>query len=86
MATIFYFPPSSMEGDVDNIVKPILDGMIGAAYLDDCHIEKVVVQKFEPGIAWLFSAPSAMLATAIEIEKPALYIRLDKHLEWRNVQ
>jgi Holliday junction resolvase RusA-like endonuclease len=27
-ATIIYFPPAAMEGDVDNIVKPIVDGMV----------------------------------------------------------
>ena len=43
MATIYYFSPSPMDGDVDNIVKPILDGMIGIAYKSDQHIEKVVV-------------------------------------------
>lgn len=86
MATIFYFPPSLMEGDIDNIVKPILDGMIGIVYLNDRHIEKVIVQKFEPGVAWVFSSPTPTLATAIEVDKPALYIRLDKHLTWRNVQ
>jgi crossover junction endodeoxyribonuclease RusA len=85
MATIYYFPPSQMDGDVDNIVKPILDGMIGVAYKNDRYIEKVVVQKFEPGTAWVFSAPTSTLASAIEIEKPALYIRLDKHLDWRTV-
>lgn len=26
-ATIFYFPPAKMQGDVDNIVKLIVDGM-----------------------------------------------------------
>ena len=28
MATIYYFPPTRMDGDVDNIVKPVLDGMV----------------------------------------------------------
>ncbi len=27
-ATIFYFPPAPMKGDVDNIVKLIVDGMV----------------------------------------------------------
>jgi crossover junction endodeoxyribonuclease RusA len=27
--TIYYFPSAPMEGDVDNIVKLIMDGMIG---------------------------------------------------------
>ena len=85
MATIFYFPPTTMQGDIDNIVKPILDGMIAVAYPDDKFIEKVVVQKFEPGVAWTFPSPSATLATAIDAEKPSLYIRLDDDLRWRQV-
>ena len=54
MATIYYFPPTKMQGDVDNIVKPILDAMTHIVYLNDRHIERVVVQKFEPGLAWIF--------------------------------
>lgn len=85
MATIYYFPPAAMTGDIDNIVKPILDGMINIAYPDDRYIERIVVQKFEPGLAWLFSSPSAALETAIKMEKPALYIRLEDDLVWRGI-
>jgi Holliday junction resolvase RusA-like endonuclease len=31
--TIYYFPRESMVGDVDNIVKPIMDAMIGIALI-----------------------------------------------------
>ena len=48
--TIFYSPAVEMEGDVDNIVKLIQDGMINIAYLNDRVIERVLAQKFEPGI------------------------------------
>jgi Holliday junction resolvase RusA-like endonuclease len=48
-ATIFYFPPTKMDGDVDNIVKLIVDGMIAIIYLDDQQLERVIVQKFR---AW----------------------------------
>ena len=34
-ATIFYFAPAQMAGDVDNIVKPIIDGMIAIIYPND---------------------------------------------------
>jgi len=85
MATIYYFPPVPMMGDVDNIVKPILDGMIAVAYPDDKYIEKVVVQKFEPDVSWLFSSPSPTLDTAINMDKPILYIRLEDDLVWRQV-
>ena len=83
MATIFYFPPTSMPGDIDNIVKPILDGMISIAYPNDRLIERIVVQKFEPDVDWVFSSPSPALASAIDMEKPALYIRLEDDLTWR---
>ena len=72
-----------MEGDVDNIVKPVLNGMVAVAYPDDKYIEKVVVQKFEPDIAWLFPSPSAILSAAIDMEKPCHYIRLEDNLVWR---
>jgi hypothetical protein len=48
-----------MEGDVDNIVKLTLDGMARLVYLDDAQIERVVVQKFEPGRVVAFAKPSA---------------------------
>lgn len=75
--TIYYFPDSPMQGDVDNIVKPILDGMISVAYPDDKVIERCVVQKFEPGGEHIFTSPSQTLAAAIGKEKPCLYIRLE---------
>lgn len=85
MATIFYFPPTRMVGDMDNVVKPILDALTHIAYPDDRCIERILVQKFEPGVSWSFVSPSAALESAINMEKPALYIRLDDDLEWRIV-
>jgi hypothetical protein len=38
--TIYYFPIAPMEGDIDNIVKPILDALIGIAYPDDAFYQK----------------------------------------------
>ena len=47
--TLYYFPPEDMQGDVDNIVKLVLDALNKHIYQDDHQIERVVVQKFEPG-------------------------------------
>lgn len=47
--TLFYFPSREMEGDVDNIVKPVLDALSRHIYKDDRQVERVWVQKFEPG-------------------------------------
>jgi crossover junction endodeoxyribonuclease RusA len=84
-ATIFYFPPTQMDGDVDNIVKLIIDGMIAVVYPSDHLIERIVVQKFEPGVEAIFHAPTPTLAQAIETEPPVIYIRLDDDLSWRQV-
>jgi crossover junction endodeoxyribonuclease RusA len=75
-ATLFYFPNTAMQGDIDNIVKPVLDALGRHIYLDDAQVERVVVQKFEPGNVFPFSAPSVTLEDAISRPKPLLYVRL----------
>lgn len=84
--TIFYFTSEPMEGDVDNIVKPILDAMTAVAYLDDNVVERVLVQKFEPGMEVSFADPSEQLAKALDSSPPLVYIRVDDDLSWRDVQ
>jgi crossover junction endodeoxyribonuclease RusA len=63
---IFYFPPTEMEGDIDNIVKPILDGMKAIVYLNDRVIERVTVQKVEPGVGVAFHSLTPRLEQALE--------------------
>jgi len=75
-ATLYYFPAGPRQLDVDNIVKLTLDALCPHIYLDDSQIERIVVQKFEPGNVFLFSNPSATLLQAITGAKPVLYIRL----------
>lgn len=87
--TIFYFPIAPMAGDVDNIVKPILDALNGQAYTDDRLVERVVSQKFEPDVAWSFGSPSVQLTAALDAisatdePQPVVYIRIDDDLSWR---
>jgi crossover junction endodeoxyribonuclease RusA len=89
--TIFYFPTAPMAGDVDNIVKPILDALIRVIYLDDQSIECIHVQKFEPEIDWAFTAPSSKLSEALdtaagsEFATPVVYVKIENHLNWRTV-
>lgn len=84
-ATIFYFPPTEMDGDVDNIVKLILDGMITVIYPDDRLLERVIVQKFEPGVVSNFNSLTSTLEEATEADRPVIYIRIDDDLSWREV-
>lgn len=74
--TIYYFPPEKRTGDVDNIVKLILDAMNKHVYMDDSQVERVVVQKFEPDNVFQFGAPSAILAGAMGATKPVVYVRV----------
>jgi hypothetical protein len=75
-ATMFYFPAAEMAGDIDNIVKPILGALGRHIYRDDKQVQRVLVQKFEPGNIFPFGAPSPALEGALLQEKPVLYIRL----------
>lgn len=84
-ATIFYFPPTEMQGDVENIVKLIADGMITIIYPDDRVLERITVQKFEPGVEIVFGSLTPMLEQAAETEPPIIYIRIDDDLSWRQV-
>ena len=74
--TLFYFPVERMKGDIDNIVKPVLDALSRHVYADDEQVERVVVQKFEPGSVFTFTQPSVQLAEALDSAKPLLYIKV----------
>jgi hypothetical protein len=74
--TLFYFPAEPGGGDVDNIVKLVLDALCKHIYIDDSQVERVLVQKFEPGNIFRFSSPSSGLEMALRRTKPVLYVRL----------
>lgn len=83
--TMFYLPEEPMQGDIDNIVKPILDALKQHIFIDDSQVNRLVVQKFEPGNVFSFQNPTNTFAKALEGDKPVLYIRLtnDPHEELR---
>ncbi len=78
-----------MGGDVDNIVKPILDALIGVVYVDDQIVERVTVQKFEPTASWSFANPSEQLAAALDLASieslPVVYVHVVNDLNWRRL-
>ena len=65
-----------MQGDVDNIVKFIVDAMKRHVFINDRQVERVVVQKFEPGNVFNFASPSQTLIKALNSDKPLVYIRV----------
>jgi Holliday junction resolvase RusA-like endonuclease len=74
--TLYYFPSERMAGDIDNIVKLVLDACSRHVYVDDSQIERLVVQKFEPQSVFAFNQPTAKLTEALSAEKPILYVRI----------
>ncbi len=83
--TIFYFPPTAMGGDLDNIVKLIVDGMVAVIYPNDRLLERIIVQKFEPGVEAVFHSLTATLERAVETNPPLIYVRIDDDLSWREL-
>ena len=74
--TLFYLPEDRVQGDIDNIVKLILDALSAHIYVDDAQVERVVVQKFEPGNVFNFSNPTTAVVDAITGPKPVVYVRV----------
>jgi len=59
-----------MLGDIDNIMKPIMDALVHVAYMDDNDVERIVVQKFEPQVEWDFANPGGQLTAALDVAPP----------------
>jgi crossover junction endodeoxyribonuclease RusA len=74
--TLFYFPSEPMQGDVDNIVKLVLDALCEHIYVDDSQVDRIIVQRFEPGNVFAFSSPSPTLEQALRRPQSVLYVRL----------
>lgn len=77
--TLYYLPGEPMQGDIDNIVKPILDSLCQHIYIDDVQVQRVVVHKFEPGNMFTFQNATSTLVDAVEGEKPVLYVRVSNN-------
>lgn len=74
--TLYYFPDGEMVGDLDNIIKPVLDAMAQQVYVDDMQVERLVAQKFEPHRSPKFNNPSGILGASIVGERPVLHVRV----------
>lgn len=74
--TLFYFPNGDMEGDLDNIIKPILDALCALVYVDDSQVDRVVAQRFDSRNVFTFSRPTNELIDALTGTRPVLYVRV----------
>jgi crossover junction endodeoxyribonuclease RusA len=76
--SIVYFPVEPLEGDVDNRIKLILDGLQPHLLLDDALVDRIVVQRIHPQIEITFEEPTAVLIAAMASPDPTVYIRIDE--------
>ena len=74
--TIYYFPATTMEGDIDNIAKMIIDALGGHILKSDRQVARVVVQRFNPEAVFEFSDPSEQLVEALTSEDPSVFVRV----------
>lgn len=45
--------------------------------MDDRQVQRIVVEKFEQSVVLDFTAPTAVLAGALDASRPVVYIRVD---------
>lgn len=74
--TIVYFYRFG-AGDVDNIIKPILDAMSGLVYDDDVRVMQVTARKTELISGLDIRDPDPDLAEAVDGGSDFVYIRID---------
>jgi Holliday junction resolvase RusA-like endonuclease len=74
--TVYYFTDGSRRGDLDNIIKPILDALSRHIYMDDRQVARLLVQRFEPDDRFRFTAPTLTLQEAQDGDPPLLFIRI----------
>lgn len=77
--TLMYFMALKADADIDNIIKLILDACCKLIYLDDLQVDRLFVQRFEPGQKFEFLIPSEILARAASGERPAVYVRISNN-------
>jgi len=63
--------------DVDNVIKPILDGMNGVAYDDDKQVYRVTSERIDLKKLDLHGAFSPLLKAHIAISPEFIHIRLN---------
>ena len=64
--TLLYYFFGEDVLDLDNIAKPILDGMSGVAYSDDSQIAQLTLRKTSLSTGLVVEGPSAAFAGALD--------------------
>lgn len=72
---VYFFREGSI--DVDNMIKPIIDAMIGVIYVDDGVVSQIVARKTELKSGLEIEAASKSLANALDAGRDFVLVRVN---------
>jgi len=58
---IFFVSEHTMRADVDNVIKPILDALVGVVYFDDKQVRSVRAAALPSDVAFSITGPMATM-------------------------
>lgn len=76
--TVYWFSDAERVGDLDNILKPMLDACVGVAFVDDDQVESISAEFFPPSRLGDFRDPSEVLTRALDTDRPCVYFKIDE--------
>ena len=82
---IVYFHYGESLIDVDNIIKPILDALIGVTFSDDRVVAQVLCRRTMATTGLVIEQPSECLAAGLDLGVDFVYVAIDRGLDHRTV-
>ncbi len=73
---LIYFYDQTPIGDIDNIIKPIQDALVGLVYQDDSQITDIQCQRRESHLPFVFHQISDTLLNGFMLHDDFLFIRV----------
>lgn len=73
---VLYFTDRESSADLDNILKPIFDGLNGVIYIDDKQIEWIEAHRFAVDRDFGLPSPSDLLLSLVAQEGDRLYLKI----------
>ena len=76
--SFYWFSDAEEPGDLDNMLKPIIDASVRVLIRDDQQVQSIQAEHFPPSRPIDFTEPSSELLRAVETDRPCVYIRFDE--------
>ena len=73
---VIYFHYGETAIDVDNIAKPILDGLKGVVFVDDVLVTQILCRKTRLGTGLVVENASKQLAAGVDLNRDFVYVAI----------